>query len=212
MNNYGQSWPSYLKKPRCLQVQQPSHHHPTTPLKTGASLWKDQIYTLRLFVGPLRLNLDPLEEFSDSELHRVLAEVELADVVAHAGGLNALVAEDGQNWSAGQRQLICIARALLRQSKIVMLDEATASCDVNTDAMVQKVIRRVFADCTVLTIAHRIHTIADSTRIMVLSAGRVVEYDTPDNLMEQEDSIYRSLVEESEKSHQDQEDSTNTMD
>lgn len=158
-----------------------------------------------VFSGPLRLNLDPLDQFSDSELHHVLAEVELADVVRQAGGLTALVAEDGQNWSAGQRQLICIARALLRQSKIVMLDEATASCDVNTDAMVQKVIRRVFADCTVLTIAHRIHTIADSTRIMVLSAGRVVEYDTPASLMDKEDSIYRSLVEESEKTHEDQE-------
>ena len=156
--------------------------------------------------GPLRLNLDPLDQFSDAALHRVLNEVELADVVTRAGGLTAMVAEDGQNWSAGQRQLICIARALLRQSKIVMLDEATASCDVNTDAMVQKVIRRVFADCTVLTIAHRIHTIADSTRIMVLSAGRVVEYDTPDSLMAQDDSIYRSLVEESEKSHEDPED------
>ena len=177
-----------------------SHTHTHTPFRVSLV---ETLHGPRLLAGPLRLNLDPLQEFSDSELHRVLAEVELEDVVRQAGGLNAVVAEDGQNWSAGQRQLICIARALLRQSKIVMLDEATASCDVNTDAMVQKVIRRVFADCTVLTIAHRIHTIADSTRIMVLSAGRVVEYDTPDNLMEQEDSIYRSLVEESEKSHAD---------
>ena len=155
-----------------------------------------------MFAGPLRLNLDPLDQFSDTELHRVIGEVELADTVRQAGGLAATVAEDGANWSAGQRQLICIARALLRQSKIVMLDEATASCDVNTDAMVQRVIRRVFADCTVLTIAHRIHTIADSTRIMVLSAGRVVEYDTPENLMDEEDSVYRSLVEESEKARE----------
>jgi ABC-type multidrug transport system fused ATPase/permease subunit len=160
-----------------------------------------------MFAGPLRLNLDPLDQFSDAELHRVLDEVELADVVRQAGGLVATVAEDGANWSAGQRQLICIARALLRQSKIVMLDEATASCDVNTDAMVQKVIRRVFSDCTVLTIAHRIHTIADSTRIMVLDKGRVVEYESPENLMDQEDSIYRSLVEESEKAREDQDES-----
>ena len=154
-----------------------------------------------MFAGDIRLNLDPLQASTDAELWSVLRQVELEDVVKDAGGLTATVAEDGSNYSQGQRQLLCIARALLKRSKIVMLDEATASCDVQTDAMIQKVIREVFTDCTVLTIAHRLNTIADSDKIMVLDEGEVAEFDSPQALLAWPGSIYRSLVEESEKSH-----------
>jgi len=154
-----------------------------------------------MFAGDIRLNLDPLQTNTDAELWHCLRQVELEEAVKDAGGLTATVAEDGNNWSQGQRQLLCIARALLKRSRVVMLDEATASCDVTTDAMVQKGIRDVFTGCTVLTIAHRLHTIADSDKIMVLDQGAVVEFDSPQNLLSREGSIYRSLVEESEKSH-----------
>ena len=129
-----------------------------------------------MFAGDILLNLDPLQTSTDAELWSVLRQVELEEAVKDAGGLTATVAEDGNNWSQGQRQLLCIARALIKRSRVVMLDEATASCDVTTDAMVQKVIRDVFTGCTVLTIAHRLHTIADSYKIMVLDQGEVAEF------------------------------------
>ena len=151
-----------------------------------------------LFAGTLKLNLDPIGEASDAQVWEVLKQVQLDGAVSAVGGLNSVVAEDGGNWSQGQRQLICIARALLRRSKVVMLDEATASCDVHTDALVQEVIRTVFVGCTVLTIAHRIHTIADSDKIMVLADGRVAEFGPPAELLARpQGSMYRSLVEES---------------
>jgi ATP-binding cassette subfamily C (CFTR/MRP) protein 1 len=154
-----------------------------------------------MFAGDIRLNLDPLQTSTDAELWSVLRQVELEEVVKDAGGLTATVAEDGNNWSQGQRQLLCIARALLKRSRIVMLDEATASCDVTTDAMVQKVIRQVFTDCTVLTIAHRMNTIADSDMIMVLDQGEVAEFDSPQALLKTPGSMYHALVQESEQSH-----------
>ncbi|XP_034632062.1 canalicular multispecific organic anion transporter 1-like [Trachemys scripta elegans] len=88
--------------------------------------------------------------------------------------------------SVGQRQLLCLARALLRKSKILILDEATAAVDLETDHLIQTTIRSEFANCTVLTIAHRLHTIMDSNRVMVLQAGRIVEYDSPERLLQQQ--------------------------
>ena len=110
-----------------------------------------------MFTGDIKSNLDPLGAHDATKLWHVLSEVGLADTVRSSGGLSAPVNEEGVNWSQGQRQLICIARALLKNSKLVMLDEATASCDVHTDQLVQRVIRRVFRECTV-SLAGSLHT------------------------------------------------------
>ncbi|NXH26520.1 MRP2 protein, partial [Myiagra hebetior] len=137
-----------------------------------------------LFTGTLRMNLDPFDQYSDEEVWKAL---ELAHLKAYVQGLPEgllhLVSEGGENLSVGQRQLLCLARALLRKAKILILDEATAAVDLETDHLIQTTIRREFADCTVLTIAHRLHTIMDSNRVMVLQAGRIVEFDSPEELL-----------------------------
>jgi ATP-binding cassette subfamily C (CFTR/MRP) protein 1 len=149
-----------------------------------------------MFAGDIRGNLTPLG-VPDAELWAALEQVELGEPVRALGGLGAAVSEDGVNFSHGQRQLFGVARALLKHSPVVMLDEATASCDAVTDAMVQAVVRKVFAGCTVLTIAHRINTIADSDRVMVMDGGLVAELDTPAALLATEGSIYARLLRES---------------
>ncbi|CAA7053044.1 unnamed protein product [Microthlaspi erraticum] len=111
-------------------------------------------------------------------------------------GLDSLVVEDGSNWSMGQRQLFCLGRAVLRRSRVLVLDEATASIDNATDLILQKTIRREFADCTVITVAHRIPTVMDCTMVLSISDGRIVEYDEPMKLMKKEDSLFGKLVKE----------------
>uniref|UniRef100_A0A8C7YTQ9 Uncharacterized protein n=1 Tax=Oryzias sinensis TaxID=183150 RepID=A0A8C7YTQ9_9TELE len=138
-----------------------------------------------LFSGTLRMNLDPFDKFSDEELWKALELSHLKDYVAGLQeGLQHEVAEGGENLSVGQRQLLCLARALLRKSRILILDEATAAVDLETDNLIQNTIRKEFAHCTVLTIAHRLHSIMDSSRVMVLDAGKIVEFDSPSNLLE----------------------------
>ncbi|KAJ1732576.1 hypothetical protein LPJ61_001981 [Coemansia biformis] len=107
------------------------------------------------------------------------------------------VAQGGENFSIGQRQLICLARALLKRAKVLVLDEATAAIDNSTDAIIQQTIREEFKSCTVLTIAHRLSTIIDSDMILVVDGGRVAEYDTPQNLLDNEDSLFAQLAKES---------------
>ncbi|RRT62381.1 hypothetical protein B296_00022457 [Ensete ventricosum] len=106
------------------------------------------------------------------------------------------VTDDGQNWSAGQRQLFCLGRALLRKNRVLVLDEATASIDSATDAVLQRVIKEEFASCTVITIAHRVPTVTDSDMVMVLSYGKLVEYDEPSRLIENRSSAFAKLVAE----------------
>nr|XP_023889977.1 ABC transporter C family member 10-like [Quercus suber] len=111
-------------------------------------------------------------------------------------GLDSLVLEDGSNWSQGQRQLFCLGCALLRRSRILVLDEATASIDNATDTILQKTIRTEFADCTVITADHRIPTVMDCTMVLAISDGKIVEYDEPMKLMKREGSLFGQLVKE----------------
>ncbi|KAG0492112.1 hypothetical protein HPP92_005510 [Vanilla planifolia] len=150
-----------------------------------------------LFHGSVRYNLDPLGQYSDIKIWEVLEKCQLREVVQEKEqGLDSLVVEDGSNWSMGQRQLFCLGRALLRRSRILVLDEATASIDNATDAILQKTIRTEFADCTVITVAHRIPTVMDCTKVVGISDGKLVEYDSPMKLMKTEGSLFRELVKE----------------
>ena len=141
------------------------------------------------------MNLDPFGVYTDEELWTVLELVNLKSFVwSLENRLDFECSEAGENLSVGQRQLICLARALLRKSKILLLDEATASIDYNTDELIQKTIRTQFSHCTVLTIAHRLNTIMDSSRIIVLDKGRIAEFDTPQTLLVNQDGIFRSMA------------------
>ncbi|GAB2241604.1 hypothetical protein Droror1_Dr00018379 [Drosera rotundifolia] len=149
-----------------------------------------------LFSGTVRFNLDPFGEHSDADLWEALERAHLKVVIQrNPFGLDAEVSEGGENFSVGQRQLLSLSRALLRRSKVLVLDEATAAVDVGTDALIQKTIREEFRNCTMLIIAHRLNTIIDCDRILVLSAGKVVEYDTPKNLLLKEGGIFSEMVE-----------------
>jgi ABC-type multidrug transport system fused ATPase/permease subunit len=148
-----------------------------------------------LFTGTLRYNLDIGSRCTDDEIWEVLSLIELRDVVAALElGLDTQVAEGGSNFSCGQRQLFCFGRAILNKCRIVVMDEATANVDVETDAKIQEMIRRVFVDKTVIVIAHRLNTIMGSDRIMVMSDGRVVELDTPERLKADPNSALNALI------------------
>ncbi|XP_027548439.1 multidrug resistance-associated protein 1-like isoform X3 [Neopelma chrysocephalum] len=149
-----------------------------------------------LFSGTLQSNLDPLGKHSDLELWEVLELCDLKDFVQSLPKkLLHEISEGGDNLSVGQRQLLCLARALLRKTKILVLDEATASVDMETDNFVQSTIKREFHNCTVLTVAHRLHTVMDSERVLVLDAGRILEYDTPQNLLQRKGAFSEMVAE-----------------
>lgn len=145
-----------------------------------------------LFSASIRNNLDPFNRYSDDELWQSLGAVELRSSIQT---LDFMVTESGANFSVGQRQLICLARAILRNNRVLVLDEATANVDPQTDALIQRTIRERFADCTVLTVAHRLHTVMDSDRIMVMDAGRVREFDWPHVLLQRDGGTLRDMVE-----------------
>jgi len=148
-----------------------------------------------LFSGSLRINLDPFERYSDSDIWRALELAHLREFARSLpAGLNHTISEGGDNLSVGQRQLICLARALLRKTKVLILDEATAAIDLETDDLIQQTIRKEFRDCTVLTIAHRLNTIMDSDRVLVLDKGMIKEYDSPPNLLKMQSSAFYSMA------------------
>ncbi|CAJ1081110.1 canalicular multispecific organic anion transporter 2 isoform X2 [Xyrichtys novacula] len=144
-----------------------------------------------LFSGSLRMNLDPFEKYSDEEVWKALEHSHLHKFVTNQPAkLELECSEGGENLSVGQRQLVCLARALLRKTRILILDEATAAIDLETDDLIQSTIRTQFEDCTVFTIAHRLNTIMDYTRVLVLDKGQIAEFDTPANLIAQKGIFY----------------------
>uniref|UniRef100_A0A2K6UXV0 Multidrug resistance-associated protein 1 n=1 Tax=Saimiri boliviensis boliviensis TaxID=39432 RepID=A0A2K6UXV0_SAIBB len=144
-----------------------------------------------LFSGSLRMNLDPFSQYSDEEVWTSLELAHLKDFVsALPDKLDHECTEGGENLSVGQRQLVCLARALLRKTKILVLDEATAAVDLETDDLIQSTIRTQFEGCTVLTIAHRLNTIMDYTRVIVLDKGEIREYGAPSDLLQQRGLFY----------------------
>lgn len=153
-----------------------------------------------LFTGSVRKNLDPFNQHTDEQLWNALQEVQLKSVVEELPAkLETVLAESGSNFSVGQRQLVCLARAILRKNRILIIDEATANVDPRTDELIQKTIREKFQECTVLTIAHRLNTIIDSDRILVLDAGKITAYDDPYTLLQDPDGIFYKMVQQTGK-------------
>ncbi|CAK9166895.1 unnamed protein product [Ilex paraguariensis] len=150
-----------------------------------------------MFEGTIRGNLDPLEEHTDEQIWEALDKCQLGDEVRKKEGkLDSAVNENGENWSVGQRQLVCLGRVLLKKSKVLVLDEATASVDTATDNLIQQTLRQHFSDSTVITIAHRITSVLDSDMVLLLDLGLIEEYDTPTKLLENKSSSFARLVAE----------------
>ncbi|XP_074285609.1 ABC transporter C family member 3-like isoform X2 [Silene latifolia] len=150
-----------------------------------------------MFEGTVRTNLDPLEEYSDDQIWEALDKCQLGDEVRKKDGkLDSIVSENGENWSMGQRQLVCLGRVLLKRSKVLVLDEATASVDTATDNLIQQTLREHFSDSTVIIIAHRITSVIDSDMVLLLSHGLVEECDTPSRLLDNKSSSFSKLVAE----------------
>ncbi|TDL20293.1 multidrug resistance-associated ABC transporter [Rickenella mellea] len=164
-----------------------------------------------LFLGTLRENLDPQNARTDAEMISALRRAWLLprdgappDPVADAKfSLDTAVSDEGSNFSAGEKQLLALCRAILKGSRIIVLDEATSSVDFETDSKLQQTIQTEFSDCTLLCIAHRLNTIVYYDRVMVMDSGEVAEFDTPLNLFDKEESIFRSLCDEAGLSRPD---------
>ncbi|KAM9804854.1 LOW QUALITY PROTEIN: ATP-binding cassette sub-family C member 4-like [Neosynchiropus ocellatus] len=150
-----------------------------------------------LFTGTMRKNLDPFRQHTDEDLWNALQEVQMKVVVEELPNkLETVLAESGSNFSVGQRQLLCLARAVLLKNRILIIDEATANVDPRTDGLIQQTIRDKFQECTVLTIAHRLNTVMDCDRILVLDAGSIEEYDEPYALLQNQDGLFHQMVQQ----------------
>jgi ATP-binding cassette subfamily C (CFTR/MRP) protein 1 len=156
-----------------------------------------------IFEGSVRHNIDPFGRYGDDEIWNILRRIHLSEAIeALPHKLDSELAEDGANFSLGQRQLICVGRALLKRSKILLLDEASSSIDLETDYLLQQTLRTEFADCTTVTIAHRLATIMDSDRVMVIDSGTVKEFDSPAALLENPHSLFFHLHKQTQSSAQ----------
>uniref|UniRef100_A0A8C4DP60 ATP-binding cassette, sub-family C (CFTR/MRP), member 8 n=1 Tax=Dicentrarchus labrax TaxID=13489 RepID=A0A8C4DP60_DICLA len=165
------------------------------PLQTLRSRLSIILQDPILFSGTIRFNLDPEMKATDEMLWEALDIAQLKPVVKSLpGGLDAAVTEGGENFSQGQRQLFCLARAFVRKSSILIMDEATASIDMATESILQKVVMTAFADRTVVIIAHRVHTILNADLVIVMKRGIILEYDRPEALLDKEDSVFTSFV------------------
>uniref|UniRef100_A0A8C2BTY8 ATP-binding cassette, sub-family C (CFTR/MRP), member 9 n=1 Tax=Cyprinus carpio TaxID=7962 RepID=A0A8C2BTY8_CYPCA len=165
------------------------------PLQTLRSRLSIILQDPVLFSGSIRLNLDPERTCTDDRLWEALEIAQLKNMVkALPGGLDAVVTEGGENFSVGQRQLFCLARAFVRKSSILIMDEATASIDMATENILQKVVMTAFADRTVVTIAHLVSSILEAEQVLVFSSGTLVECDSAPNLLAQENSLFSILV------------------
>ncbi|XP_027391869.1 multidrug resistance-associated protein 4-like, partial [Bos indicus x Bos taurus] len=150
-----------------------------------------------LFTGTIRKNLDPFNEYLEEELWNVLEEVQLKEAIkALPCVMYTELAESGLNLSVGQRQLVCLARAILRKNQILILDKATSNVDPRTDELIQRKIHEKFAQCTVLTITHRLSTVIGCEQILVLDSGNAVEYDEPYDLLQNRDSLLYKMVQQ----------------
>ncbi|KAL8264260.1 hypothetical protein R6Q59_022390 [Mikania micrantha] len=155
-----------------------------------------------MFEGTIRSNLDPLEEYTDDQIWEALDKCQLGDEVrSKEGKLDSPVTENGENWSVGQRQLVCLGRVLLKKTKVLVLDEATASVDTATDGMIQQTLGKHFTDSTVIMIAHRITSVLDSDMVLVLEQGLIDEYDSPTKLLEDKSSSFAKLVADQRSNH-----------
>lgn len=147
-----------------------------------------------LFVGTIRENLDPFKEYDDNQIWNALETVEMKQVVT---SLDYLIKEGGINFSAGQKQLICMARAILRNNTILILDEATANVDPVTDDLIQRIIKKKFSHCTTFIVAHKLENVMDCDKIMVLNKGSILELDSPSELLKNKDGVFTSMARQS---------------
>jgi len=151
-----------------------------------------------LMEGSLRYNIDPLEKSDDNEIIKVMEKIGFDYIIKRdKQGLNQEIAEGGSNLSVGEKQLICITRAILRKSKIIIMDEATASIDYKTEEIIQKAVSEILNNSTFITIAHRIKTILNYDRILTLDNGTIVDFDTPKNLLNDKNSLFYELYSKS---------------